>query len=633
MSLVPPRALALSLGALSASVIGALVFSDSAGEYEAFLWLLALVPAFLLAHYRGWAWVSAALGGGMALLSLTYVLGWSLEWEVRDWPVYLFVVGSYIAIALGAGWFSEVRHAAVQRKEAEEALRKSEERYRTMFEQSRDAILITSRDGRHLDVNRAALELFGYTREEMLALDSRQLYAEPGDRDGFVEKIDRDGFVHDHQVTLRRKDGSEMSCLVTSTLQRADDGTVLGYQAIIRDVTAQRQLERYLQEVQKMEAVDQLSSGIAHDFNNILTVVLTSAVVLREFVNSEQTDARALLDDLQDVAKRGSQLVKKLSIFARREEVKLVPLDLAACVDELAETLRRLLPENVEIHLAVDEPLPPVLADVGAVEQILMNLATNARDAMPRGGTLRIVVGRTQLADEDRARHGWVVPGKYVSVSVSDTGVGMDEKTREKVFQPFFTTKPPGEGTGLGMAVVYGLVKQHKGFVHLYSQPGLGTTVKVYFPVAEGAAGVVSRTDARPELPRGSETILLVEDEPAVRRTARRTLEKLGYTVLEAADGQEALELYRGREAEIDLILSDVVMPRLGGKDLYEALRREGKGVKFLFVSGYTAHDVRESVRLDPALAFLQKPWTGADLAHKVRETLGALEAEGRAGG
>ncbi|MBI4519964.1 MAG: response regulator [Gemmatimonadetes bacterium] len=263
-----------------------------------------------------------------------------------------------------------------------------------------------------------------------------------------------------------------------------------------------------------------------------------------------------------------------------------------------------------------------MLADPAAIEQILLNLATNSRDAMPDGGLLRIAIDGTQLGEEDRERHGWVVPGRYVRLSVSDTGIGMDEETRQKVFEPFFTTKPGGSGTGLGMAVVYGLVKQHNGFVHVYSEPGRGTTVKVYLRAMDDAVAPAAAAPAAGEPRDATETILLVEDEPPLRRTACRALERLGYRVLVASDGEEALELFAQHEADVELIVTDLVMPKLGGAELARRLRQQGKQVKILFVSGYTSHDVREGSSLGADAPFLEKPWTIADLGRRVREVL-----------
>ena len=268
-----------------------------------------------------------------------------------------------------------------------------------------------------------------------------------------------------------------------------------------------------------------------------------------------------------------------------------------------------------------DQRLPSVIADQGAIEQILMNLATNARDAMPKGGALRIETRHRWFDDEHVSAHGWGTPGECVCISVADTGSGMDEETKRRIFEPFFTTKPAGAGTGLGMAMVYGLVKQQRGFVDIVSEVGEGTAVMVYFPATSGKE-VVPVAETRQELPRGAETIVFIEDEASIRRAGRRALERSGYTVLVAKDGEEGLELYHGHKAEIDLVIADMVMPRMSGPQVYQEIQRDAGRAKFVFMSGYSARDVRTSISIDPTIPFLPKPWTVAEMLQKVREVL-----------
>ncbi len=372
-----------------------------------------------------------------------------------------------------------------------------------------------------------------------------------------------------------------------------------------------------LRQAQKMELVGQVTGGMAHDFNNLLTVILANADLLA--ADTSGKDAREELESLRGAALRGRALVAKLMGFARRSILELKPVDLNAVVDDVTQMLRRLLPESISLAVFRGDGMSKVRADVGAVEQILLNLATNARDAMPGGGTLRIEVYRTHL---DRAAYGWIVPGDYVCLAVGDTGVGMDEAVRRRIFEPFFTTKITGRGTGLGMAMVYGLMKQHGGYVNVYSEPGRGTTVKTYFPHAQTGDQAAPGVSATPALRPGTGTVLVVEDEAELRRVAQRVLERAGYTVLVAADGESGLTTYRRHRGAVDLILTDVVMPGMGGKALLDAVRAEGGDVPFLFASGYTASDVRESVLLGQDLPFLHKPWSMQDLLVAVGDVL-----------
>jgi CheY-like chemotaxis protein len=370
-----------------------------------------------------------------------------------------------------------------------------------------------------------------------------------------------------------------------------------------------------------MEAIGQLTGGIAHDFNNLLTVIMANADMLERGL----PDDGELIEDLTDLrraAQRGSDMVKKLLGYSRRGMIALRPLNIATVIADVLPTMRRILPEHIEVRFLPRGAEAVVQADEGALEQIMFNLATNARDAMPEGGLLRIEVSHVLLDDEHHAVRGWGgASGEYVYVSVTDTGHGMDEETKERIFDPFFTTKPTGLGTGLGMAMIYGLVKQQEGYIDIRSDVGKGTTVGLYFPLAEDEGAWVEEEEVDGRARRGTETILLVEDEDAIRRAAKRLLEKVGYTVLLAADGEEALDVFGRYEADIDLVITDLVMPHIGGLELHDTLRDQGKSVLFLFTSGY-AGDADDNGSLDPALPFVHKPWDVDELLHRVRGLL-----------
>jgi len=374
------------------------------------------------------------------------------------------------------------------------------------------------------------------------------------------------------------------------------------------DVTAERARERALLQAEKMETIGRLTGAIAQQFNELLGAILTRAAAL-----TQSSPPNRDLDELKETARRGAELAHKLLGFSRHKTLDLQPLSLTEYVREILDRLRRELPANVEVQFEADEVGGVVEADPAEVRQILMNLVTNARDAMPKGGTLHVEVRRARLGAADRPLHAWIEPGAYVSVAVSDTGSG--------VFEPFFTTKPLGVGTGLGMAMVYGLVKQHKGFVHLYSEIGQGTTAKVYLPAVYHRALPLEAVDDE-ILPGGTETILLVEDDPTMRSVAQELLEKVGYRVLAAVDGEQGLAIYRAHRAELRLVLTDVIMPKLSGFQLYEAIRRDSPALKVLFTSGFPAPNYRKTVGLDAAVAFVTKPWTASELLGRVRTLL-----------
>ena len=491
-----------------------------------------------------------------------------------------------------------------------------------------NAIYITDLDGRLEWVNRGFTETTGYTAGELLGQTSTILGSGKQDADFYAQMwaTIRAGQVWSGEVVNRRKDGDTYTQDLTITPVRGADGTVVRYVAVGQDVTERKLLEQELRQAQKMEAVGQLASGIAHDFNNILTTIrATTDLLMREVGPS--SPLREDLDLIGHALKRGAELTSKLLAFGHRKRLELQPLDLAKVLAEAARMIRRMVPENIEIGVRAGHP-SWVRADPAAVEEILMNLATNARDAMPQAGVLTITLGEVTVDEAAAAVHPWLRAGRYAVVAVADTGVGMDAETRRRVFEPFFTTKPEGRGTGLGMAMVYGLMKQHLGFVEVESQVGRGTTIRLCFPESAAGERTAAAAPAAPAAPAdrevrgGTETILLVEDDPSLRRAAQRVLENAGYGVLLAGDGVEALEICAVRAAEIALVFTDLVMPRMGGAHLYHEVRRAGAAPRFLFTSGYTDRDVREEEALDPGLPFLNKPWDVDQLLRAVRQVL-----------
>lgn len=511
-----------------------------------------------------------------------------------------------------------------ERRRAEEALRRSEERYRGLVQHATYGIYRSDPAGHFLAVNPALVRMLGYSsEEELLKVDvARDVYVDPSLRGELIKQYEHARRVDGVEVAWKRRDGTQI--VVRLSGQPVHEGDELvAFDMIAEDVTERRALEAQLRQAQKMEAIGQLTGGIAHDFNNLLTVILANAEILERGLPAECYDLRADLEDLRRAALRGRDLVKKLLGFGRRDMLSVGPLPLAEAISALLPTLRRLLPESIEVRFVPQAGEVVVRADQVALEQILFNLATNARDAMPGGGTIRIEIGRVSESDY-AALVGWGAAGEYGRLTFSDTGCGMDQATLERIFDPFFTTKPPGVGTGLGMAMIYGLIKQQQGFIDIRSAVGQGTTVELFFPLVASAAPARTPGVKEPvEGGEGTETLLLVEDEAAIRRSLKRLLERKGYRVLLAHDGMEALEVFEARAPEIDLVISDIVMPRMGGLELLEAVRRRGYDTRFLFTSGYT-DKVLQATPDQESITFLAKPWDVDELLRLVRGVLDA---------
>ncbi len=509
-------------------------------------------------------------------------------------------------------------------KRTEQALRQSEAHYRALVEHAPVGIYQASVEGRFVTVNHALATMLGYeTAEELLALDmGRDLYADPAIRQRLLERYATADQVVGEDVEWRRRDGSRITVRLSGRPVRDAGGHVECWEMVAEDVTEHLRLEAQLRTAQKMEALGLVTGGVAHDFNNLLTTILANSELIGSALPPTFGQIRSDLLEIQDAAARGREMVKKLLGFSRRERLTMQSVDLGTVVEEMVDVLRRLVPERIEVQAVVEPDLPPVLADAGAVQQILVALATNARDAIAEHGDVRVEVRRTHLDVAHVAEFGWGAPGDYVAIVVRDSGLGMDEGTRVRVFEPFFTTKPLGSGAGLGLSMVYGLMKQQNGFVDVRSRPGEGTVVTLYMPVSSRRVTPSATTPLPPGTARFSGTVLVVEDEDPIRRVAQRVLERFGFTVLAAADGLEALHHFREHEAEIVLIITDVVMPRMGGRALFETLRGAGKTVPIIFTSGYAAREAMQAERLDPEMPYLAKPWTVDQLLDQVRTVL-----------
>ena len=495
------------------------------------------------------------------------------------------------------------------------------------FAVSIDAVILHDESGRMLSFNHGAEQIFGYPADEALGqpldilIPERLREAHRRQVSLFsaspiaVRRMSQRG-----QILGRRKDGTEFSAEASIGKMSYNGATV--FAVTLRDVTEQRKLEAQLRQSQKMEAVGQLAGGVAHDFNNLLTVILGNAGQVKDGL-SERNPVRARIEEIEEAGRRAAALTRQLLAFARRQMAEPRALDLNAVTREMDRMLRRLIGEDVELVTLQAERLGTVWADPGHIEQVLVNLAVNARDAMPNGGKLTIETSNTTLDAEYVAHHASVVPGEYVMLAVSDTGHGIAPEVQEHIFEPFFTTKEPGKGTGLGLATCYGIVKQSGGWIWVYSEPGQGTTIKVYLPRIQASAEPLVPTTSTAR-PRGTETILVVEDEAQVANIVVQLLRERGYRVLEAANGLEALRVAEAHQGLIDLLVTDVVMPQVGGRELAERLRAQRPQLKVLFTSGYTSDAIVHHGVLERNIEFLSKPFDAVTLGLRVREVLDA---------
>ncbi len=505
-----------------------------------------------------------------------------------------------------------------ERKRAELKLAESEEQLRAVFDGALDAKVVTDDDGRFLEVNPAACELYGCPRAELLKRKVEE-FAEPGFH--FEQVLATAGATGRFRASHRlvRPDG---------TVREVDASTTINvlpgrHFSALRDMTEHRLLEGQFRQAQKMEAVGQLAGGVAHDFNNLLGVITGYGELLKKRLEPGHAGHKAL-EQIREAADRAAGLTRQLLAFSRKQVLEPKVLDLNEVLGGVDKMLRRLIGEDIQIQTHFAEDLWQVKADPGQIEQVIMNLAVNARDAMPRGGQLTLETANAALDAAYARTHTYVRPGPYVMLAVSDTGHGMDAETQSHIFEPFFTTKEPGKGTGLGLATVFGIVKQSGGHINVYSEPGRGTTFKVYLPRIDEVATKEEAATPSPPVPTGTETILLVEDAEALRVMIREILESGGYTVLDAAEPEEALAIAKAHPSPVHLMLTDVVLPRMSGPDLAASLAPALPGMRVLYMSGYTADAIGNHGVLEPGTHFIQKPFTADDLLHKLRAVLDA---------
>jgi two-component system, cell cycle sensor histidine kinase and response regulator CckA len=505
-----------------------------------------------------------------------------------------------------------------ERRQAEEGLRRSEAEFRELVEHAPLGIYRSTRSGRFLTVNPALIKMLGYGwAEEMLRLDiARDVYADPAERERLIRES-----PNQTEVLWKRRDGACITVRLTSRGIPTPAGGEECYEGLVEDVTEQRNLENQFRQAQRMEAVGRLAGGVAHDFNNVLTAITGYSDLLLEDLGPEDPK-RTDVEEIKAAALRAAALTRQLLAFSRKQVLQTRVLDLNEVVRTLDSMLHRLIGEDVKLELALASALGAVRADPGQIEQVILNLAVNSRDAMPSGGKLTVETANVELDDAYVREHTGATPGRFVMLAVSDTGIGMDAETRAHIFEPFFTTKELGKGTGLGLATVYGIVKQSGGYVWVYSEPGRGATFKIYLPLVDAVPDTAGLPVPVQPVTGGRETVLVAEDDPSVRAVVSDVLTQKGYRVLRAPDGQAALEMARSHPAEIHILLTDIVMPGMTGRELAEALVAVRPGVRVLYMSGYTDDAVVRHGVLEEGMPYLQKPFAPRALASKVREVL-----------
>ncbi|OPY02837.1 MAG: Blue-light-activated protein [Syntrophorhabdus sp. PtaB.Bin047] len=612
-----------------------------------------------LAYYAPWDWVigvgvhedeihtyRAILSGGRnrmtrimgaAGITITLLIGllgvfiaWTITRHIRQMTrAAEIIIGGDLNQVVDAASRDEVGTLArtfnmmtERLRETMAGLRVSEEKYRSIFENSVEGIFRSTPDGRFLNINPAGVRMFGYgSQQEMIdsVVDiAQELYVDPGDREKRKELLESRGVVEGFEAEMRRRDGTRIWVSINSRVVRDAAGNVLYYDNTAEDITERRRLEAQVRQSQKMEAIGTLAGGVAHDFNNILSVLMGYATLL-QLELSEEDPLQEYVEHIMTSSQKAVNLTASLLTFSRLQPVRLSPVDLNETIRGTQRLLARLITEDIKLKACLTDEDLVVMADATQIDQILFNLASNARDAMPRGGTLTIKTELVELDDGFVVAHGLGDAGKYALLSVSDNGSGIDEHAKEHIFDPFFTTKGTGKGTGLGLSTVYGIVKRHGGYINVYSEKDMGTTFHIYLPAVSATSEqeVMSTQQVR----GGTETVLVADDDADVRRLIRDVLTKHGYRVLEAVDGEDAVEKFRQLE-KVDLLVMDSVMPGKNGREAYEAITGITPGMKVIFMSGYTRDVILEKGIEEREFDFLSKPLGANMLLKMVREVL-----------
>ena len=509
-----------------------------------------------------------------------------------------------------------------ERKRAAEKLRGEKAFIEHALDTLNDIFFVFDLEGRFLRWNKAMIAVTGYIDKEIALMKPIDLFRDD-DRErvskAIRETVEEGSSIIDAQLVP--KDGRQIPHEFKTSIMRNHAGNLIGISGVGRDLTERKKLEAQLRHAQKMEAVGTLAGGIAHDFNNILNVIIGYGTMVMDKIEAD-SPLKEQMNEVLVAAERAANLTKRLLVFSRKQVVEVKPINVNELILGLQKMLVRIIRENIEFNLDLADTPLIVMADAGQIEQVLMNLAANAKDAMPEGGRLTIGTGFEEIDDEYVAAYGYGKPGRYALITVADTGQGMDAETQKKIFEPFFTTKGIGEGTGLGLAISYGIIKQHNGYIKVYSEPGKGTVFKIYLPLIEETASLDRKTEAAVPVKGGNETILVAEDDASLRKLTRIVLESFGYTVITAEDGEDAITKFMENREKISLVLLDMIMPKKNGKEVSEAIRKVSPRIKILFASGYTMDIIKTRELTESGFDFIHKPFLPKDLLKKVREVL-----------
>jgi PAS domain S-box-containing protein len=517
--------------------------------------------------------------------------------------------------------FQQMQLSRIRKRLAER-----EELFRLISENAADMIAVVDTNGQRLYNSPSYQKLLGYSQEELGKTSAfEQIHAD--DRAAVLDAANearRSGMGRTVEYRIRHKDGRWLTLESTASVVRNRDGQVERLVIVNRDITERKRLEEQLYRSQKLEAIGRLSGGVAHDFNNLLGLIIGYSEALQERIPPDDS-YREAVDEIQNAGKRAAALTQQLLAFSRKQVLEPRILNLNAIITDIEKMLRRLVGENIAIDLLLAPDTGMVKADRSQIEQVILNLVVNARDAMPEGGKLTIETGNWMLDRSTVLRHPYVIPGLYAMLKVTDTGCGMDAELQSHIFEPFFTTKEKGKGTGLGLATAYGVIKQSGGYIWVDSEVGKGTAFRIYLPEVNATPDVVEEPKLATKVSTDQRTILVVEDEPSLRKLTRKTLRDAGHKVFEAADATQALELSRKTRESIDLLLTDVIMPGMSGKKLAEVLVAERMGISVLFMSGYTDGELATHGALQEGTAILRKPFTRDELLRQVESALTSL--------
>jgi PAS domain S-box-containing protein len=611
--ITPGRAPILRYGVAVLSIILALIPALTLTDVVESRLVVFAVAIMVSAWYGGWKPGLVATSFALTVSAYFSLLPGRTQADYREAIIHLIL---FVIVALLICSFN----AAL--RSAQEGLKRSETNFRSLVTNAPYGICRCDSAGLLLSANPALVAMLGCdSQSELTGRNLANLYADSQEWFSVADKLRASQRFNNLVADWKRKDGSAISVRLSGRkIHDEDDNTF--FELFAEDITERRALELQLRQAQKMEAIGRLAGGIAHDFNNLLMVISGYCEFLLERIGPDPA-VRGPAQEIANAASRATALTRQLLAFSRKQMLMPRVFDVNSVVTENLKMLTRLIGEDIELVMVPGSPLGMVKADAGQIEQVIMNLAVNARDAMPQGGKLTIETANVSC-DEGYARlHAPTVPGEYVMIAISDTGSGMDAETQNHIFEPFFTTKGP-KGTGLGLSTVYGIVKQSGGYIWVYSEAGKGTTFKVYLPRVDqtGEPAVPELTQAARQAARGHETILLVEDEATVRRLAREYLELQGYSVLEASDGAAALQISRVQKGPIHLLLTDVIMPGMTGRELATQLAKSRPDMKVMYMSGYTENAIGHNGMLDAGIVLLQKPFSLPTLRTKVREVL-----------